>query len=72
MAEPAVIDPRRSTLLPDSTDIPTVAAAMNPGMSSWIALRKRIAFGAGQNLLVLGATGSAGQMAVQDTAAGMA
>jgi NADPH:quinone reductase-like Zn-dependent oxidoreductase len=65
MADQAVIDPRRSTLLPDSTDIPTVAAAMNPGMSSWIALRQRIAFEPGQNVLVLGATGSAGQMAVQ-------
>jgi NADPH:quinone reductase-like Zn-dependent oxidoreductase len=65
MAEQAVIDPRRSTPLPDSTDIATVAAAMNPAMSSWIALRRRIAFQRGQSVLVLGATGSAGQMAVQ-------
>lgn len=38
---------------------------MNPAMSSWIALRKRIAFEPGQSVLVLGATGNAGQMAVQ-------
>jgi NADPH:quinone reductase-like Zn-dependent oxidoreductase len=38
---------------------------MNPGMSSWVALRKRISFEAGQKVLVLGATGNAGQMAVQ-------
>jgi NADPH:quinone reductase-like Zn-dependent oxidoreductase len=38
---------------------------MNPGMSSWVALRKRIALTAGQRVLVLGATGNAGQLAVQ-------
>jgi NADPH:quinone reductase-like Zn-dependent oxidoreductase len=38
---------------------------MNPAMSSWIALRRRIAFRPGQSVLVLGATGNAGQMAVQ-------
>jgi NADPH:quinone reductase-like Zn-dependent oxidoreductase len=65
MAEQVVIDPRRSTPLPADTDVVTVAAAMNPGMSSWIALRKRIAFQPGQSVLVLGATGNAGQMAVQ-------
>jgi NADPH:quinone reductase-like Zn-dependent oxidoreductase len=43
----------------------SIAAAMNPAMSSWIALRKRIAFEPGQSVLVLGATGNAGQMAVQ-------
>jgi NADPH:quinone reductase-like Zn-dependent oxidoreductase len=42
-----------------------VAAGMNPGMSAWVALRKRIAFERGQRVLVLGATGNAGQMAVQ-------
>jgi NADPH:quinone reductase-like Zn-dependent oxidoreductase len=65
MAEQVVIDPRRSVPLPASTDILTVAAVMNPAMSSWIALRNRIAFEPGQNVLVLGATGNAGQMAVQ-------
>jgi NADPH:quinone reductase-like Zn-dependent oxidoreductase len=65
MAEQVAIDPRRSTVLPPGSDVLTVAAAMNPGMSSWIALRKRISFEPGQNVLVLGATGSAGQMAVQ-------
>jgi NADPH:quinone reductase-like Zn-dependent oxidoreductase len=38
---------------------------MNPAMSSWIALRKRISFAPGGSVLVLGATGNAGQMAVQ-------
>jgi NADPH:quinone reductase-like Zn-dependent oxidoreductase len=65
MAEQVVIDPRRSTPLPAHTDVLTVAAAMNPAMSSWIALRSRVAFQPGQSVLVLGATGNAGQMAVQ-------
>ena len=65
MAEQVVIDARRSVVLPAGTDVLTVAAAMNPAMASWIALRKRIAFQPGQSVLVLGATGSAGQMTVQ-------
>jgi NADPH:quinone reductase-like Zn-dependent oxidoreductase len=38
---------------------------MNPAMSSWVALHQRVPFQAGQNVLVLGATGNAGRMAVQ-------
>ncbi|MFI9650749.1 zinc-binding alcohol dehydrogenase family protein [Streptomyces sp. NPDC052040] len=65
MAEQALLDPRRSVPLPDGADPVTVAAAMNPAMSSWVALRRRIDFRPGQSVLVLGATGNAGQMAVQ-------
>jgi len=65
MAEQTVIDTRRSVVLPEGTDPEAVAAAMNPVMSSWLALRRRIPFEAGQSVLVLGATGSAGRMAVQ-------
>ena len=65
MAEQTVIDIRRSIVLPEGSDPVAVAAAMNPAMSSWVALRRRVEFPAGQNVLVLGATGNAGQMAVQ-------
>ena len=65
MAEHTVIDTRRSIVLPEDSDPIAVAAAMNPAMSSWIALRQRVQFRAGQNVLVLGATGNAGRMAVQ-------
>jgi NADPH:quinone reductase-like Zn-dependent oxidoreductase len=65
MAEQTVIDTRRSIVLAEGTDPATVAAAMNPAMSSWVALRQRVSFQAGQDVLVLGATGNAGQMAVQ-------
>ncbi|WP_333734232.1 zinc-binding alcohol dehydrogenase family protein [Streptomyces sp. IBSBF 3010] len=64
-AERTVIDVRRSIVLPDGADPVRIAAVMNPGMSSWVALRRRIDFRAGQRVLVLGATGSAGRMAVQ-------
>ena len=65
MAEQTVIDQRRSIALPDSADPILVAASVNPVMSSWIALRRRINFEPGQTVLILGATGSSGRMAVQ-------
>jgi NADPH:quinone reductase-like Zn-dependent oxidoreductase len=65
MAERAVIDVRRMVPLPDDADLEKIAAAMNPAMSSWVALRRRVPIEAGQSVLVLGATGNAGTMAVQ-------
>jgi len=65
LAEQTLIDPRRSIVLPEDSDPIAVAAAMNPAMSSWVALRRRVPFQTGQNVLVLGATGNAGRMAVQ-------
>ncbi len=65
MAEQTVIDRRRSVALPEDADPIGVAAAMNPVMSSWLALRRRTQFEPGQTVLVLGATGSSGRMAVQ-------
>jgi len=65
MAERTVVDLRRSVVLPPGADPVPVAAAMNPAMSSWVALRRRIGFSPGQSVLVLGATGNAGAMAVQ-------
>jgi NADPH2:quinone reductase len=51
--------------LPAGLD-PVVAAGMaNPGMSSWAALTARAKFLAGESVLVLGATGVAGRLAVQ-------
>ena len=65
MAEKTAIQIDRSVVLPESVDPVTVAAAMNPVMSSWMALRRRIDFGHRQRVAVLGATGNAGQMAIQ-------
>jgi NADPH:quinone reductase-like Zn-dependent oxidoreductase len=65
MATKTVIDTRRSVELPAGADVLKLAAAMNPAMSAWVALRRRVPIRAGQSVLILGATGSAGQMAVQ-------
>ena len=51
--------------LPDKLDDATAAGIANPGMSSWVALNSRAKFVAGESVLVLGATGVAGQLAVQ-------
>ena len=40
-------------------------ALANPAMSSWAALKARAGFVAGESVLILGATGVAGQLAVQ-------
>jgi NADPH:quinone reductase-like Zn-dependent oxidoreductase len=65
MAERALVDRRRAIELPEHVDIAKVAAAMNPAMSAWVALRRRVPLQRGQSVLVLGATGNAGTMAVQ-------
>jgi NADPH:quinone reductase-like Zn-dependent oxidoreductase len=65
MAEQTVVELRRSLPLPAGADPVLVAAAMNPGMSSWVALHQRVRLAPGQSVLILGATGSAGQLAIQ-------
>ncbi|MEA9984175.1 zinc-binding alcohol dehydrogenase family protein [Subtercola sp. RTI3] len=65
LAEQTVVDARRLVTLPASSDPVVLAAAMNPAMSSWIALRDRLSFTTGESVLIMGATGSAGQLAVQ-------
>lgn len=65
MAEKTIADVRRCVPLPDAADAAVIAAAMNPAMSSWLALRLRVPFAPGQQVLVLGATGNAGALAVE-------
>ncbi|MFI2642009.1 zinc-binding alcohol dehydrogenase family protein [Streptomyces sp. NPDC018610] len=64
-ADRTAIDLRRSVVLPDGVDPVRIAAAMNPGIASWVALRRRTDFRPGGSVLILGATGSAGRMAIQ-------
>ena len=58
---------RAQTVFPIADSIPdaTAAALGNPAMSSWGALTYRAKFQPGQSVLILGATGVAGQLAVQ-------
>src|ERR1700749_1577407 len=65
ISQRTIIEKARSVALPKDADPVTVAAAINPVMSSWVALRHRITFKRGASVLVLGATGSAGRMAIQ-------
>ncbi len=51
--------------LPDALDDVTAAALANPGMSSWAALTERAHLKPGETVLVNGATGAAGRLAVQ-------
>ena len=65
LADRTVIELDRSVVLPDDVDPVLLAAAMNPVMSSWVALRRRIDFRRRQRVLVLGGTGNAGRLAIQ-------
>jgi NADPH:quinone reductase-like Zn-dependent oxidoreductase len=65
MAEKTVIESDHSIKLPNDADPVTIAAAMNPAMASWLALRCRVPFRKKMKVLILGATGSSGSLAVQ-------
>jgi NADPH:quinone reductase-like Zn-dependent oxidoreductase len=51
--------------LPEALDDVTAAGIANPAMSSWAALTARAKFVAGESVLILGATGVAGRLAIQ-------
>jgi NADPH:quinone reductase-like Zn-dependent oxidoreductase len=65
MAEETVVPLGQCVPLPDELDDVTAAAIANPSMSSWAGLRERAKLKAGETVLVNGATGAAGLLAVQ-------
>ncbi|BCH52969.1 quinone oxidoreductase family protein [Agrobacterium vitis] len=65
MAERTVVASVQCLAVPDNLDDITAAAIVNPGMSSWMAYRERAKLIAGETVLVNGATGIAGRLAVQ-------
>ena len=65
LAEFCPINSRRCVEIPDSLDDITAAAIANPGMSAWAALVERAHLVAGETVLINGATGTAGRIAVQ-------
>jgi NADPH:quinone reductase-like Zn-dependent oxidoreductase len=65
LAELCPIAARRCVEIPDSLDDITAAAIANPGMSAWAALVERAHLAPGETVLVNGATGTAGRVAVQ-------
>jgi NADPH:quinone reductase-like Zn-dependent oxidoreductase len=65
MAEKTVAPRAFCFPLPDGLDDATAAALPNPAGSSWLPLKYRAQLKAGETVLVLGATGAAGKLAVQ-------
>ena len=65
MAEQAVVPTAQCVPLPDGLDDVTAAAIANPGMSSWAAFTERARLQVGETVLINGATGTAGRLAVQ-------
>ncbi|HYS68151.1 MAG TPA: zinc-binding alcohol dehydrogenase family protein [Paraburkholderia sp.] len=65
MAERSLVPEENCVPLPDGIDDVTAAAIAIPAMSSWAALIERARFVAGETVLVNGATGTSGRLAVQ-------
>ena len=65
MSERTAVPSSRCVSLPDDLDDVTAAAIANPGMSAWAALKERAHLAAGEVVLVNGATGASGRLAVQ-------
>ncbi|CAN5638554.1 zinc-binding alcohol dehydrogenase family protein [soil metagenome] len=65
MAEKTIVDPAQAVTLPDGLDPVLGAAIPNPGISAWLSLETAARVREGQNVLVLGATGVTGAVAVQ-------
>jgi NADPH:quinone reductase-like Zn-dependent oxidoreductase len=65
LAEFCPISTRRCVEIPSTVDDVTAAAIANPGMSAWAALVDRARLVAGETVMVNGATGTAGRIAVQ-------
>jgi NADPH:quinone reductase-like Zn-dependent oxidoreductase len=65
MSERTVVKSGQCIDLPDGLDDVTAAAIANPGMSAWAAMKERAKLAAGETVLVNGATGTAGRLAVQ-------
>ena len=65
MAEQTVVPKAFAFPVPEGMSDELAAALPNPGVSAWLALAFRAKLVAGENVLVLGATGVAGKLAVQ-------
>ena len=64
MAERSVVRRAYTVDVPEALDDVTAAALGNPGMSSWAALAERARFQRGESVLICGATGISGRLAV--------
>lgn len=65
MAQRAVVSRHHCVPLPDAVDDATAAALINPGVSAWLTLAHRAKLVRGETVLILGATGVTGKLAIQ-------
>jgi NADPH2:quinone reductase len=65
MAQRAAVPRSMYIPIPDGINDATAAAIANPGMSGLVALKDRAGLLPGETVLILGATGVAGQLAIQ-------
>ena len=65
MAERTVVPRAFCFPAPSGIDDDTAAALPNPGVSAWLSLTHRAKLAPGETVLILGATGVTGQLAVQ-------
>lgn len=65
MAERTVVRRAQCFSIPDGLDDATAAAIPNPGVSAWLSLKHNAKLTAGESVLILGATGVTGKLAVQ-------
>jgi len=65
MAETTMVRTEQCIDVPSEVDDITAAAIANPGMSAWAALAERAHLIPGETILINGATGTAGRLAVQ-------
>lgn len=65
MAERVAVKAAYTVALPDDVDDITAAAIANPGMSSWAALTERAMLKRGESVLINGANGASGRLAIQ-------
>src|SRR5215467_3390203 len=65
MAQRTVVPRVFTFAVPENVDDETAAALPNPGISAWLSLAYRAKLVRGENVLILGATGVTGKLAVK-------
>jgi NADPH:quinone reductase-like Zn-dependent oxidoreductase len=65
MAERTVVRRAQCFSVPEDVDDDTAAAIPNPGVSAWLSLKHSAKLASGETVLILGATGVTGKLAMQ-------
>jgi NADPH:quinone reductase-like Zn-dependent oxidoreductase len=65
MSDRTVVPADKCMPIPEGLDDAVAAAIPNPGMSAWLSLKERASLAPGETLLINGATGVAGRIAIQ-------